>query len=267
MNLFYGRNGTYSGAMRTHRSANRLLHIALLSAPVICIFITVFLSTTSLATTSSIPEWYRFDKCDDIQDYLPFEQEITVESLCNMLKEDHNVSVVVYIDDYLIGMTGEVFADELAKSWKLDQSGSGRWVVIAIFVADRKMRLGCSENLDDKLTNKLSQYIIDAQFAPAFKKSDYITGIKNGMYTIDKALDGNLQIPLKYIVKQKIDSFWEKYGFVVLAIFIVIGNIFGGYSNYGGYYGNSGYSGGGWSGGGGGGFGGGGGGGGASGGW
>lgn len=49
---------------------------------VIYVCLTAIFPAPSLAATSSIPEWYKFDRCCDVQDYLSFEQEVTVESLC-----------------------------------------------------------------------------------------------------------------------------------------------------------------------------------------
>lgn len=177
-------------------------------------------------------------------------------------------------------MTDEEFADGLAKSWKLGKDSDGRWIVLALFLTDRKMRLGCSENLDGKLPNNLSLYIIESKFAPEFKKADYIKGIQDGINAIDKALAGNLRIPVGYRISTYFKNITSNRGGVdlmtVLMIIILITAVVGrSRYYYGGYYGGSGYYGGGWFGGsGGGGFsggggssGGGGGGGGASGGW
>jgi len=72
----------------------------------------------------------------------------------------------------------------LLNTWGVGQKGKNNGIVILIAKNLRKVRIEVGYGLEEKLTNKEAQGIIDSIIIPEFKKEDYYTGTLNALQAI-----------------------------------------------------------------------------------
>ncbi len=209
--------------------------------------------------------------------------EAAEEAALSRLLEQHerkttNQIVVVTLQS-LQGYPIEDFGYRLGRHWGIGQKGKDNGALLIVAPKERKVRIEVGYGLEGTLTDTLSRMIIESEILPRIRKNDFPGGIRAGVVSILKALEGTYEAPA--VTERRKDASYAWVGFLLIIVFFVSLPVlwerfgspsrhtryhdthsYGGGHSSGGGFGGGGFGGGGFSGGGGG-FGGGG----ASGGW
>jgi uncharacterized protein len=111
----------------------------------------------------------------------------SIRTLANQISIERNIDVLVIVKNRLTGSSLDEFARSIAVSNSLGGANGDRWIVVAVFVGDRDMRVQFGRGLKGALTNFKSKYIVENVFIPHFKQGDYATGIHAGLTALGKA--------------------------------------------------------------------------------
>ena len=179
-----------------------------------------------------------------------------LETTLNRVSVEHMCDVRVGVFNSLEGRDLANTGYELVRDWEMGKGFSeGRYLLLAIFLKERKMRLEYGTAFDGTDLPRYMENILSAVIAPRLKKKDYAGGVIEGFTAFQRAIEG------KYLPEKPSDPinwpFWLTVIVVILA-FIFGGNYYGGYggsffdSSGSGGFGGGGFGGGGYSGGGGG---------------
>ncbi len=81
----------------------------------------------------------------------------------------------------LNGMSVEEYANKLFAEWGIGQKGKDNGVLVLVAPSERKIRIEVGYGLEPILPDGLAGSIIRDQFIPAFRKSDYQSGVLDGV--------------------------------------------------------------------------------------
>jgi uncharacterized protein len=173
-----------------------------------------------------------------------------------------SIQLVVATFPDLQGYAIDDFGYQLGRNWGIGQQGKNNGVLLIVAQAERKVRIEVGYGLESKLTDALSENIIQSVILPQFKSGQFAAGVEQGSAAIIQALNGEYQpIPTRRDTQSgrpNAPPVFFVLAFIVIALLRSIGRRGGFYpGGFGGGGGGGGFRGGG------GGFGGGG----ASGGW
>jgi uncharacterized protein len=87
----------------------------------------------------------------------------------------------------------EDFVNRLFQHWELGQRETDNGVLLAVFMAERKIRIEVGYGLEGALTDALCARIIREEIAPAFRRDDHEAGIRRGLAAIEQATRGEYQ--------------------------------------------------------------------------
>jgi len=107
--------------------------------------------------------------------------------------ETSNQVVVVTVND-LQGYALEDYSNRLARHWGIGQKDLNNGIVLLVAPNERKVRIEVGYGLEGALTDATSSDIIRRQILPAFRESDYATGIDIGVDSIISAIKGEYQM-------------------------------------------------------------------------
>ncbi|HEY2747601.1 MAG TPA: TPM domain-containing protein [Polyangia bacterium] len=99
--------------------------------------------------------------------------------------------IVVAIFPSLEGESVEDFTIRLAEAWKIGSKKNADGVIVAVFLAEHKIRIEVGYGLEGQLTDLQSQHIIDQLIAPRFRAGDVEGGLRAGIAAIDTATGGH----------------------------------------------------------------------------
>ncbi len=91
------------------------------------------------------------------------------------------------------GLEGEdpaEFTNRLFETWRLGRGRDHNGVLLAVFVADRKVRIEVGYGFEGKLTDAVSRRIIEREIVPRFRENDWAGGIEAGCVAILAATRG-----------------------------------------------------------------------------
>ena len=192
-------------------------------------------------------------------DYAQVVSSATVSQLNQTLEtferqSSEQILVVIYpmmqsnssIEDYTV---------RVARAWKVGQKDNNNGAVLFVFVQDHKMFLQVGYGLEGVLPDALCKRIIDEQISPRFKVGDFDGGLTAGVQSILAATKGEYKGTGMTVAEQQIHSTNSVFRPVailllvlVFIVFLLGGNLFGGFSCW--TIGGGGFSRGSWGGGG-----------------
>jgi len=166
--------------------------------------------------------------------------------------------IVVVTLQSLHGYPIEDFGYRLGRHWGIGQEGKDNGALLIVAPKERKVRIEVGYGLEGTLTDALSRAIIESDILPRIRKNDFPGGIRAGVVSILKAIEGTYQAPA--VNARRKDGKSNPLAFLLILIIIGVFAIFGrsersGHRSSGGGWGVGGISfggGGGFSGGGGG---------------
>lgn len=117
-------------------------------------------------------------------------QERALESQLEALHQGSSNEIAVLVLADLGGQPIERVALEAGREWKVGASGKNNGVVLAIAIAERKVRIEVGSGLEGELTDAKAGRIIRDVITPRFKARDYYGGLRDGVAAIGSVLSG-----------------------------------------------------------------------------
>jgi uncharacterized protein len=98
---------------------------------------------------------------------------------------------IVYIDRTVPPSEDlEAYTLRLANTWGVGSAERNDWVVLFVFVDDRRMRIEVGKGLEEVLTDEAAKGIIDNELRPAFRDGRFAFGLVRALDSIARTLDG-----------------------------------------------------------------------------
>lgn len=242
------------------------------------ILVGVLVSAVAAAAEPTFPELT--GRVVDEAGLLEAAEEAALSRLLEQHERETTNQVVVVTLQSLQGYPIEDFGYRLGRHWGIGQEGKDNGALLIVAPNERKVRIEVGYGLEGALTDTLSKMIIESEILPRIRKNDFPGGIRAGVVSILKAIEGTYEAPAVAERRKDASNAWMWFLLIVVIYFVAIPvlwerygppsrragasgpSYYGGGHSSGGGFGGGGFGGGGFSGGGGG-FGGGG----ASGGW
>lgn len=165
-------------------SAGLRVWLAALAAALIC----ALFAPAALAQGVALPKndgWVT-----DRAGVLKPEQERALESQLEALHKASSNEIAVLVLRDLGGQPIERVALAAGREWKVGAEGKNNGVVLAVAVAERKLRIEVGSGLEGELTDAKAGRIIREVITPRFKRGDYYGGLRDGVAAIGSVLSG-----------------------------------------------------------------------------
>ena len=98
--------------------------------------------------------------------------------------------VAVVIFPGLEGQDPADFTNRVFDAWRLGRSRDDNGVLLAVYVAEHKVRIEVGYGFEGRLTDALSRRIIETEIVPRFRQQDWAGGIESGCVAILAATRG-----------------------------------------------------------------------------
>jgi len=194
--------------------------------PVILFVLFIFPQATGFAANKSaaIPEkpigW--------VSDYArvlnPAEQAELNQRLAQLEQQTSTQIFVAIFPSLPENFYREDFTVKLFEQWRPGSQQNDNGVILAIFLADRQLRIEVGYGLEDVLTDALSSRIIQTEILPHFKNGNYHAGIAQGVDAIVAAVAGRYQEPVE-TAESAVD--WGEILIFVIIALIILSRFFG----------------------------------------
>jgi uncharacterized protein len=129
----------------------------------------------------------------DEANLLSAEDRRELERELQALEEKSSDQLVIYTARSLQGYEIEDFGYQLGRTWQLGQKGQDNGVVLIVAPNERKVRIEVGRGLEPQLTDAMSKLIIENAILPAFRRGDFVAGIKAGVRDIRDVLLGDAE--------------------------------------------------------------------------
>ncbi len=137
-----------------------------------------------------------------------------------------SIVIVESIGDYSI----EDYAQRLGRKWGIGQKEKNNGILITVAKEERKVDIEVGYGLESHVTDYDSKHIIDELITPAFKQSNYYTGLNDATDRLIALMQGSYKADSNQHRNEKI-PFWA-----ILLIIIVLVIIFSSKGNSGNSY-------------------------------
>jgi uncharacterized protein len=117
-------------------------------------------------------------------------QERALESQIEALHQSASNEIAVLVLADLGGQPIERVALEAGRQWKVGAAGKNNGVVIAVAIAERKVRIEVGSGLEGELTDAKSGRIIREVITPRFRAGDYYGGLRDAVAAVGAVLSG-----------------------------------------------------------------------------
>ena len=111
------------------------------------------------------------------------------------------------------------YATELGRKWGVGNKVNNG-VILLVAKNDRKLSIVPGYGLEQKLTDALTQDIIDNQIVPSFKAGNYYLGISNGVESIMQATQGEYKADSQYANRGR--SSGGRSGWLMIIVVVVV---------------------------------------------
>jgi uncharacterized protein len=152
------------------------------------------------------------------------EDRRALEADLKALEEKSTDQLVVYTTRSLQGYPIEDFGYRLGRTWAIGQKDKNNGVILIVAPNDRKVRIEVGRGLEPQLTDLMTKLIIENAILPAFRRNDFVGGIKAGVRDIRDVLLGDAEE-----VKQRARGGAKRspggdgsFPLMILALFILI---------------------------------------------
>jgi uncharacterized protein len=143
---------------------------------------------------------------NDYADVLTPEQETLLESQLNTVATTEGSEIAVVTVPNIGEDTIENFAVSLFAEWGIGKETLDNGVLLLVAIEEREMRIEVGYGLEGTITDAQASWIIKDILTPAFKNSDYYTGIEGAVNSIRKAISGETPLPADEITIPAIDD-------------------------------------------------------------
>ncbi len=138
-----------------------------------------------------------------------------IERLLTEHERESTDQIAVAIFPSLEGEDAADFAGRLFEKWRLGGRDRDNGVLLAVFLADRKVRIEVGYGLEGRLTDAASARILSDVLAPRFRDRDYAGGIEAACRAIVAATKGEFRADPR---SRSASGSWLPLAFVVLIL-------------------------------------------------
>ena len=181
------------------------------------ILVGVLLSAAALAAEPTFPELT--GRVVDEAGLLQAAEEAELSRLLEQHERETTNQVVVVTLQSLQGYTIEDFGYRLGRHWGIGQKGKDNGAVLIVAPNERKVRIEVGYGLEGTLTDALSKTIIESEIVPRFRENEYPGGIRAGVVSILKAIEGTYEAPA-ITTRWRWKDEWTPY---LLLLLLVVG--------------------------------------------
>lgn len=149
------------------------------------------------------------------------------ENILNQQLLEYNAStsnqIVVVTVNNMDGDYIEHYSIKLAEKIKAGTEKNDNGVIFLISKTDRKARIEVGYGLEGALTDSIANRIMNQEIIPNFKKEDWNTGVKNGVRSIERAVQGEYKsnnIQKTHSTNSPISSFIT-FSFPIISLFFL----------------------------------------------
>ena len=153
-----------------------------------------------------------------VDDRRALEQELKA------LEAKSTDQLVIYTTRSLQGYPIEDFGYRLGRTWAIGQKDKNNGAILIVAPSDRKVRIEVGRGLEPQLTDLMTKLIIENAILPAFRRNDFVGGIKAGVRDIRDVLLGDAEA-----VKQRAKGAAKRspgggsnFPLLILALFVLI---------------------------------------------
>jgi uncharacterized protein len=155
---------------------------------------------------------------------LSAEDRRALEADLKALEDKSTDQLVIYTTRSLQGYVIEDYAYKLGRAWAIGQKDKNNGVILLVAPNERKVRIEVGRGLEPIMTDIMSKLIVENAILPAFRRGDFVAGIKAGVRDIRDVLLGDAEA-----VRQRAKLAAKRPGMdnrtialVLLGLFIVI---------------------------------------------
>lgn len=156
----------------------------------ICLAILYLFAPVIYADNLPNNNYVAYNYVNDYAHILTPGQRQNIDANLSSFDKQTSNQIVVATFNSLNGQSLENFSINLANKWKIGTKKNNNGVLLLIIKNDKKIRIEVGRGLEGALTDGLSGDIIRNQISPEFKQQNFYQGIKNGVYSIEKATKG-----------------------------------------------------------------------------
>ncbi|MCR5861606.1 TPM domain-containing protein [Flavobacterium sp. J372] len=150
-------------------------------------------------------------------------QKREIEQKLIRYADSTSTQIVVVVVPNTGGDDIDSYKVDLAHAWGIGQGDKDNGVLLLIAKDDRKVAIATGYGTEHRLTDALSNRIIDEQIIPAFKAGNFYQGIDDGTTGIIKALNGEYKEERKNLRRSgNKDGIFSVLPFIILIIIIII---------------------------------------------
>ncbi|MFN2360431.1 MAG: YgcG family protein [Marinobacter sp.] len=149
------------------------------------------------AVAQSSPEFPELTgRVVDRADMLPEKVEANLAQMLEAHEQSTTEQVVVVTLPDLQGQAIEEYGYQLGRHWGIGQEGEDNGALLIVAEDERRIRIEVGYGLEGRLTDATSAAIINQIITPAFRESDFASGIANGAAAMVQVLGGEpLAVP------------------------------------------------------------------------
>ncbi len=125
------------------------------------------------------------------------EEQVINQKLQALEKRTSNQIFVALFERLPDGHYLEDFTVRLFEKWKPGLPDKDNGLLIAVFEADRKIRIEVGYGLEDVITDAQAGTVIEEVIAPAFRQGNYFAGLDKAVDVFIPAAEGKYTIPVK----------------------------------------------------------------------
>ncbi len=124
---------------------------------------------------------------------IPAADRAAITEQLRVLEEKSTDQVVVFTTRSLQGYTIEDYGYQLGRKWGIGQKGKDNGAILIVAPNERKVRIEVGRGLEPHLTDVMSKLIIENAILPAFRRGDFLGGIKAGVRDINDVVLGDVE--------------------------------------------------------------------------
>jgi len=124
---------------------------------------------------------------------IPSQDRIQITEQLRALEEKSTDQVVVFTTKSLQGYAIEDFGYQLGRKWGIGQKGKDNGAILIVAPNERKVRIEVGRGLEPHLTDIMSKLIIENAILPAFRRGDFLGGIKAGLRDMNDVILGDAE--------------------------------------------------------------------------
>lgn len=162
----------------------------------------------------------------DLNGTLTVEQKRELEASLEAFEKRKGSQIAVLITGSTFPEPIESFAIRVAEAWKIGRKGVDDGIVVVIARSEQAMRIEVGYGLEGAVPDAVAKRLIEEEFTPKFRESDFYGGLRAGLDRLVRVIDGEPLPPPKKDTGHGSDlRSIETYFVLFMAIVIAVGGL------------------------------------------